>query len=225
MSYHENSVGRILKTVFLVKEQSALMNGAKLVDLGGYGQVTDALKSFETFEQLEDYSSSDFNVDQLPFSDGSVDFILLCEVIEHLYNPDHILREINRVLRKGGKLLISTPNLNSWFNRLLFLFGYLPLNLDISCDLRSSGKRDIFSKIPLVGVKLNPLHDVHIRLYNMKSLQILLEHHGFIISRRCSYEVSKSSNYTIGSALRFVNKLASLRTSLAQGLILIGEKM
>ena len=46
----------------------------------------------------------------LPLPDESVDVILFAHVIEHLYHPIQILRECFRVLKKGGKLLISTDH-------------------------------------------------------------------------------------------------------------------
>jgi SAM-dependent methyltransferase len=45
----------------------------------------------------------------LPFDDRSVDLVALCEVIEHIEAPDHLLGEIARVLEPQGTLLLSTP--------------------------------------------------------------------------------------------------------------------
>jgi ubiquinone/menaquinone biosynthesis C-methylase UbiE len=45
----------------------------------------------------------------LPFRDFSVDFVLCSELIEHLLNPDEALKEVARVLHKGGLVLVTTP--------------------------------------------------------------------------------------------------------------------
>lgn len=44
-----------------------------------------------------------------PFGDGTFDLALCADVIEHVSDPDGLLREIHRLLRKGGALVVSTP--------------------------------------------------------------------------------------------------------------------
>lgn len=57
----------------------------------------------------------------LPFSDGSFDLITSLEGIEHVENHFHLLRELGRVMKPGGQLIISTPNICSLEERLNFL--------------------------------------------------------------------------------------------------------
>ncbi len=59
----------------------------------------------------------------LPFADAAADADPFSEVIEHLVDPDGALDEIRRVLRPGGYLMLSTPNLAAWYNRALLLAG------------------------------------------------------------------------------------------------------
>lgn len=54
----------------------------------------------------------------LPFSDASFDTILFCDVIEHLQRPVEALRELRRLLRPGGIVLLTTPNSNSMVRKL-----------------------------------------------------------------------------------------------------------
>jgi SAM-dependent methyltransferase len=102
---------------------------------------------------------------RLPFEDGYADVVVLGEVIEHLVDPDHTMDEIRRVLCPGGYLLLSTPNLASWFNRLLLLVGIQP----------------VFSEVSLRGIYGRPGQDVvgHLRLYTRRALVSFLEASGF----------------------------------------------
>ncbi|MBN2115874.1 MAG: class I SAM-dependent methyltransferase [Anaerolineales bacterium] len=51
----------------------------------------------------------------LPFSEASFDCVLLSEVVEHLEAPQISIGEARRVLRQGGRLLVTTPNYRSFW--------------------------------------------------------------------------------------------------------------
>jgi SAM-dependent methyltransferase len=62
---------------------------------------------------------------RFPFADASVDYVVALEIIEHLENPFHFLRETARVLAPGGQALLSTPNEHNLQSRLAYLLtGY-----------------------------------------------------------------------------------------------------
>jgi SAM-dependent methyltransferase len=64
-------------------------------------------------------------VDRLPYGDEEFDLVAVVEVIEHLDGHASFYRELNRVLKAGGTLLLTTPNMQSLKSRLRFLFtGY-----------------------------------------------------------------------------------------------------
>lgn len=46
----------------------------------------------------------------LPFKDSTFDCVICLEVIEHVKNPYLVMLEIRRVLKMGGRLILSTPN-------------------------------------------------------------------------------------------------------------------
>ncbi|HRH26887.1 MAG TPA: methyltransferase domain-containing protein [Parcubacteria group bacterium] len=48
--------------------------------------------------------------ESLPFNDSEFNFVNLCEVIEHVENPNKVLKEVHRVLEKEGLVYISVPN-------------------------------------------------------------------------------------------------------------------
>lgn len=75
-------------------------------------------------ENRLDLVVSDIERVELPFPNNTFSFCLLCEVIEHLrINPIHALREIQRVLKPDGRLLITTPNLYAIGRLKSFLRG------------------------------------------------------------------------------------------------------
>ena len=51
----------------------------------------------------------------LPLPDASFDCVILSEVIEHLKAPEVSIREARRILRPGGRLLVTTPNYQSFW--------------------------------------------------------------------------------------------------------------
>ncbi len=57
----------------------------------------------------------------LPFDDGAFDAAVCVEGLEHLENVHHAVRELYRVLKPGGWLVVSTPNVTSASSRLRFL--------------------------------------------------------------------------------------------------------
>jgi len=60
-----------------------------------------------------------------PYTSSMFDYVVSIEAIEHLENPWHVVREANRVLKQGGKLIITTPNILTIKSRLSYLFyGY-----------------------------------------------------------------------------------------------------
>lgn len=62
----------------------------------------------------------------LPLKANSVDIIIAGEIIEHIYNPIKFIKECNKILRKGGFLILSTPNICSLKNRFKVFAGQLP---------------------------------------------------------------------------------------------------
>ncbi len=60
--------------------------------------------------------------------DGSVDAVVLNQVIEHLRDTDNLLAEVRRVLRPGGIMVISTENLSNWPNIISLALGWQPFS-------------------------------------------------------------------------------------------------
>jgi SAM-dependent methyltransferase len=65
--------------------------------------------------------------EQTPLPDGVADVIVCADVIEHVIDPRLLLAEARRLLRPGGTLLLSTPNMGYWLSRLRLVLGRAPM--------------------------------------------------------------------------------------------------
>ncbi|MEK7213622.1 MAG: methionine biosynthesis protein MetW [Patescibacteria group bacterium] len=72
-----------------------------------------------------DVSVFDFN-NKLPFSDNTFDTVIMLDLLEHLYNPEFLLKEAYRVSKKN--IIIGVPNFSSFPARIQMLFGKIPEN-------------------------------------------------------------------------------------------------
>jgi 2-polyprenyl-3-methyl-5-hydroxy-6-metoxy-1,4-benzoquinol methylase len=87
----------------------------RLLDSGRFRSVTaaDLFPRAGGLPADVSWVQTDLN-DRLPLVEASFDLVVAAEVIEHLENPRAICREIFRLLRPGGRVVISTPNNESW---------------------------------------------------------------------------------------------------------------
>lgn len=116
----------------------------------------------------------------IPYEDNLFDLVFAGEVIEHLKDPDFFLQEIYRVLKKNGIVVITTPNLASWHNRILLMLGLQPYNMEASSRDARIGYG------PLKRLK-NSKPAGHLRIFTKNALQELLELYGFTIEKMAGY--------------------------------------
>ncbi|MBN3037059.1 MAG: methyltransferase domain-containing protein [Candidatus Diapherotrites archaeon] len=72
------------------------------------------------FPQDIEYKRADLN-EGIPYPDNYFDVVTCVELVEHLEDPWHLLTECNRVLKKGGAIVITTPNIINFYSRIAFL--------------------------------------------------------------------------------------------------------
>ncbi len=84
------------------------------------------VEGVEILPSAVEYARKEFNlkvhigeIAELPLPDGHYDVITMWETIEHLQNPMAILEQVNRLLRPGGLLALSTPNFSSLVRLLI----------------------------------------------------------------------------------------------------------
>lgn len=124
---------------------SLLQGGERLLDIGCWaGAFLERVRQAGLYQELHgvDLVSEgierarargfqaqvvDLNRDPLPFPDSHFDGVTILAVLEHLFDPYAAIREIRRVLRPGGELVIGVPNAASLSNRVRILFGRLPV--------------------------------------------------------------------------------------------------
>ena len=63
----------------------------------------------------------DLNTDFCGTFPGQFGLVTAIEIIEHLDNPRHFLRQIWNLLKSGGYTVVSTPNIAHWFGRVRFV--------------------------------------------------------------------------------------------------------
>jgi SAM-dependent methyltransferase len=112
--------------------QSAKKHGGNVLDVGcGTGDRLDVFRrsGFETFgveiSGSADYASKVMNLTvrkgdlfEANFPDAFFDVITLYHVLEHTHDPSGVCREICRVLKEDGHLVIQVPNPDSWQYRI-----------------------------------------------------------------------------------------------------------
>lgn len=159
----------------------------------------------------------DIDTNDLPFEDNYFDMIYCGELIEHLFNPDHLLKEIHRVLKPGGKCIISTPNLAGWPSRFALLLGYQPYPMAVSPEHESVGKFLIKSSEGQWG---------HIRVFTARALRELMLLHNFKIKNFIGVPVLINSPLPslIRGSINTFDRIMSKVPSLSGRIIAVIEK-
>jgi 2-polyprenyl-3-methyl-5-hydroxy-6-metoxy-1,4-benzoquinol methylase len=118
--------------------------------------------------EIERFKTVDLNSESLldKFT-GEFDLIFCGEVIEHLFNPDALLDDLQMLMAPHALLLLSTPNLAYLLNRLLLLAGISPLFLE------NSARQKLGRRTKLLG-QGNETQG-HIRLFTYRAVLDLLE--------------------------------------------------
>lgn len=111
--------------------QAAKLIAGKVLEIGtgsGYGidylssNATEfiTLDKFKTNIDLSRYKNVKFLqcvVPPIPFDDNSFDYVVSFQVIEHIRNDREFVKEVHRVLKVGGKFIVTTPNILTTLTR------------------------------------------------------------------------------------------------------------
>lgn len=199
------------KQICLLEAVTKKMRGltpGKVLDLGcGPGDYSKSLKDLgfdvtagdinpEIFKYQNEITFKSCDITrEILFGDQTFDYVLLLEVIEHLRNPYDVIPRINRILKNGGSLIISTPNILSLKSRLRFMF---------------EGCYEYFREPPLEQSKnlKEVIFNLHLIPYRYQELEFLLSDCGFKVE---SIFTSKLEGYGLSFLVPFLRLQAWLR--------------
>ena len=148
-TYVETHITRFEKTLAITPPGTA---ADRILEMGSYLQITPALQTRLGYgevracyygpagkvdhREVESAAGERFECtlelfdaekDCFPYPDGYFSTVLCCELVEHLtLDPMHMMSEINRILRPGGHLVLTTPNIGSLRAIAAILSGYHP---------------------------------------------------------------------------------------------------
>jgi 2-polyprenyl-3-methyl-5-hydroxy-6-metoxy-1,4-benzoquinol methylase len=108
----------------------------------------------DAWNNVFNYRGADI-AESLPFEDASMDTVFALEVLEHMVDTDRFLDECRRILKPSGWLILSTPNICGWRNRIRVPLGKYPEGLEYKTFVH------------------------HVRLYNTPTLRTHLSERGF----------------------------------------------
>lgn len=123
--------------------------------------------------------------------------VIAGEVIEHLSNPGAFLRGVKRFVGDNGRLIITTVN------------AY--------CGMR-------FAQYALRGRggRVEPVHPDHVAYYSLKTLNLILERHGFLVEDLHFYDLGSEHRVHNRMALNLINDLCvKASPQLADGIIAV----
>ncbi len=134
-------------TLVHIKNQllAAEVIGIDIVELPGTNQQNPLIDRVHFF---------DLEKEKLPFSDNYFDVIIAGDVLEHLVNPWDVLQKLNNVLKVGGHMLISLPNIRDMYALYSILlkgsFGYTTQGIFDQTHMRFFCKKDMITLIESV---------------------------------------------------------------------------
>jgi len=188
-SYAATHLTRLEKTLAITPPGGA---DDRILEMGVYLQITPALQNRLGYGEVRgcyygragqvdrrtvtregetftcDVDLFDAEKDVFPYCDGYFSTVLCCELLEHLtVDPMHMLAEINRILKPGGHVLITTPNLGSLRAIAGILQGYHP------------GLFSAYVRPRVSGEEPEPRHN---REYMTREVAQLLENSGFEVT-------------------------------------------
>jgi SAM-dependent methyltransferase len=190
-NYLDSHCTRLVKTLEITPPGGP---GERILEMGSYLQMTPALRTrlgygevrgcyygklgrtdHRTVSSAEGDTFScevdhfDAEKDRFPYPSEHFSTVLCCELIEHLFaDPMHLMAEVNRILKPGGHLVLTTPNVAALRGISAILLGYHP-GFFHSYIKPAQGSDEVDAR--------------HNREYTPREIHLLLDTSGFAVER------------------------------------------
>lgn len=130
---------------------------------------------FDRIKPKPDFQQASVDGTGLAHADASFDLVTCNHVLEHIFETEKFLRELRRVVRPTGLVVVSVPNVAAWMNRITFLFGGQPLSSEVGTERITYGywPKSLQSRL----TRYSP--SGHIRDFTPRSLRELTAACGF----------------------------------------------
>jgi len=230
-SYLETHQTRLVKTLEMVPPGGPC---DRILEMGAYLQMTPALASKLGYGEVRgcyygelgrvdrrqvtssggetffcEIDHFDAERDRFPYAGEWFSTVLCCELLEHLFtDPMHLMSEVNRILKPGGHLLLTTPNIAALRGISAILQGYHPGFFHAYIRPSESGEVDAR----------------HNREYTPREIHQLLENSGFEVVRLETGEFRDVPHPEFGWVLHLLRRYR-LETALrGDGIYALGRK-
>jgi glycosyltransferase involved in cell wall biosynthesis/SAM-dependent methyltransferase len=229
--YLDTHQTRLVKTLEIVPPAEP---GDRILEMGAYLQMTPALRSKLGYGEVRgcyfgqlgrvdtrevtsragetfvcEIDHFDAERDRFPYPDAWFSTVLCCELLEHLFaDPMHLMGEVNRILKPGGHLLLTTPNIAALRGISAILQGYHPGFFH--AYIRPSDTGEVDAR--------------HNREYTPREIHQLLENSGFAVARLETGEFRDIPHPEFGWVLHLLERYKLETVLRGDGIYALGRK-
>ena len=229
--YLETHQTRLVKTLEITPPGGA---SDRILEMGAYMQITPALHSKLGYGEVRgcyygepgrvdhrvatsaegepfecDVDHFDAEKHPFPYPDGHFSTVLCCELIEHLVaDPMHLMSEVNRILKPGGHLVLTTPNVAGLRAISAILQGYHPGFFQSYVRPLESGEAEAR----------------HNREYTPREIRMLLENSGFEVARMETGEFLDMPRPEYGWVVHMLERYRLATDLRGDGIYAVGRK-
>jgi SAM-dependent methyltransferase len=206
----------------------------RILEMGAYLQITPALKTKLGYGEVRgcyygelgrtdhrtvvstegeafecDIDLFDAEKDPFPYACKHFDTVVCGELIEHLFeDPMHLMCEINRILKPGGHVILTTPNIASYRGISAILQGFHPGLFHAYIKPNPSGEAD-------------PRHN---REYTPREIHQLLENSGFEVTLLETGDFRDAPHPEYGWVLHLLDRYGLDKSLRGEGIYAVGRK-